>query len=177
MTHTCSTSHGRRNQVFLSVTAKFLNKKFDRMARDQKPTGNPKGPSPIRRAKGIAFELMSRANALTIRRPDSDGEDGSYEYKIDSRVDLTLQSTRLPADSNNESINVIPIPNQHSAPKKEIRERKTKRKTGLKGVLNVRRRTEGPLLACGSKKADKFEVMANAVVHNHDGNITSLVGH
>ena len=79
------------------------------------------------------------------------------------------------ADSHTESLDLILICNQHSKPKKPIGESANKRKTGAKGVGNVRRRIEDPLLACVSKVRNKFEVMPNTVVNNHDGNINSLV--
>ena len=79
----------------------MIKQKFDRMARDVKPTGNPKCPSPVRRAKQIAHSIMSRANAMTIGRHFSDEDESDTE----STIDLTNSNSEVQSAANTLNTN------------------------------------------------------------------------
>eukprot|EP00171_Calliarthron_tuberculosum_P023636 IDg23636t1 len=131
----------------------MLKQKFDRLAHTNKSTGNPSCPPDVRRAKRIARGILAKAQAVAL------GVEKGSDGDSDSTVDLTTSEGVARAERG-----------------AQVGARAGKRTAGACGVSRGGRKdTEAALLECVSRVADKFEVLADAVVEDTHVRMQELV--
>ena len=148
--------HERYNQWAMAQSypmrdADMLKQKFDRLANEKKPTGNPRCPAPVRKAKQVARNILSLAQAAALGGILDDDHDS------DSTIYLIGASSANARD--------------------RLGARPGRRAPGAMGVRSGNRRAqeEATLVECVSHVTQKFSMMADAVASRYVPSIEELV--